>query len=159
MRLVSPGLTMDLLLGVLADNGFDVSKPHCRSFVSYQQEREIEAELHRRVIGMMNGLTTENSFLDTLSLTSARLYTTDCSSYAPLRDNMFTRDYQLINRVRHDEEGLIIHEPPVNDFYDYEPPILDLHSVDEFNTGTGNILLCQGVAITFLFLQFWIFLL
>ena len=140
MRLVSPGLTMDLLLGVLADHGFDISKPECRNFVSYQQEQEVEAELNRRVIGMMNGLSVEKSFLDNLSLTSAMLYTTDCSSYAPLRDNLFNRDYQLINRVRRDDAGLVIHEHTVNDFHEYVTPAINLHSVDEFNTGTGNIL-------------------
>ena len=137
---MSPGLTMDLLLGVLSDNGFDVTKPGCRSFVTYQQEQEIEAELNRRTIGLMNGLSSEVSFLDNLSLTNSNLFTTDCTTYTPHRDNIFGRDYQLINRVRRDSHGHISHEPPEDCLHEFEPlPEPDLHAVDVFNTGTGNI--------------------
>ena len=112
---------MDLLLGVLSDLGFDVTKPNCRSFVTYQQEREVEAELHRRVIGLMNGLSEEVSFLDTLSLTNPTVYTTDCTSYAPLRDDIIGRDYQLINRVRRNIQGHVSHELPEDFIHEFVP--------------------------------------
>ena len=138
--MLSPGLTMDLLLGVLSDHGYDVSKPGCRSFVTYRQEQEIEAELNRRVIGMMNGLSNEVSFLDNLSLTNSTLFTTDCSAYAPVCDNIFGRDYQLINRVRRDSNGHVTHELPEDFIHEFAPlPEPDLRTADAFNTRTGKL--------------------
>ena len=137
--MVSPGLTLDVLLGVLCDNGFDVTKPGCRGFVTYAQESELEAELLRRIVGLMNGLTTETSFLDNLSITTAKLYTTDCTAYTPLSTgNIHGQDYQLIDKVLRDNQGLLLHQVMNSKLVGLPTMVPDAHLADEFDTGTGN---------------------
>ena len=138
--MLSPGLTLDILLGVLCDHGYDVTKPHCTGFVTYAQESELEAELLRRIIGLMNGLSTETSFLDNLSITTAKLYTTDVTAYTPLpTGNIDGQDYQLIDKVLRDNQGLLLHQA-MNSKVALPPDFVpDAYLADEFNTGTGNI--------------------
>ena len=142
MLLISPGLTLDLLLGVLCDHGFDVTKPHCKGFVTYAQESELEAELLRRIVGLMNGLSTEASFLDNLSLSTAKLYTTDCTAYTPLPSGVVRgQDYQLIDRVIRDNRGLLLHQAMNSKLATLPTSPPNATTADEFDTGTGNIYL------------------
>ena len=137
--MVSPGLTLDVLLGVLCDNGFDVTRPNCKGFVTYAQESELEAELLRRIIGLMNGLSTETSFLDNLSITTTKLYTTDCTAYTPLSSgNIHGQDYQLIDKVLRDNQGLLSHQVMNSKLVGLPTNVPDARLADEFDTGTGN---------------------
>ena len=145
LRMVSPGLTLDILLGVLCDHGYDITKPGCKGFVTYAQESELEAELLRRIIGLMNGLSTETSFLDNLSITTAKLYTTDVTSYTPLpTGNIDGQDYQLIDKVLRDNRGLLLHQAMNSKVADPPNYVPDARLADEFNTGTGNIYYCAS---------------